>query len=117
MRLTINGYKVNIELHESLSNPVISKRSTIEKIMNTQFIKKGILYIKLRDGSLPNRGHGKKSANSGHMSNGSKGLIIITTLHLLKTVRNRTLTLIEREDDTRSWGNFLVYFSHNAMPT
>jgi hypothetical protein len=34
-------------------------------------------------------------------------------------VRNRTLTLIEREDDTRSWGNFLVYFSHyhNAMPS
>jgi hypothetical protein len=33
-------------------------------------------------------------------------------------VRNRTLTLIEREDDTRSWGgNFLVYFSHNVMPT
>jgi hypothetical protein len=27
-------------------------------------------------------------------------------------VRNKTLTLIEREDDTRSWGNFLVYFSH-----
>jgi hypothetical protein len=27
------------------------------------------------------------------------------------SVRNRTLTLIEREDDTRSWGNFLVYFS------
>jgi hypothetical protein len=34
-------------------------------------------------------------------------------------VRNRTLTLIEREDDTRSWRNFLVYFSlyHNAMPS
>jgi hypothetical protein len=32
-------------------------------------------------------------------------------------VRNRTLTLIEREDDSRSWSNFLVYFSHNAMPT
>jgi hypothetical protein len=32
-------------------------------------------------------------------------------------VRNRTLTLIERKDDTRSWGNFLIYFSHNAMPT
>jgi pentatricopeptide repeat protein len=29
-------------------------------------------------------------------------------------VRNRTLTLIEREDDTRSWGNFLVYFSHST---
>jgi hypothetical protein len=36
---------------------------------------------------------------------------------LIPDVRNRTLTLIEREDDTRSWGNFLVYFSHNAMPT
>jgi hypothetical protein len=29
-------------------------------------------------------------------------------------VRNRTLTPIEREDDTRSWGNFLVYFSHST---
>jgi hypothetical protein len=29
-------------------------------------------------------------------------------------VRNRILTLIEREDDTRSWGNFLVYFSHST---
>jgi hypothetical protein len=27
---------------------------------------------------------------------------------------NRTLTLIEREDDTRSWGNFLVYFLHST---
>jgi hypothetical protein len=38
---------------------------------------------------------------------------------LIPLVRNRTLTLIEREDDTRSWGNFLVYFSlyHNAMPS
>jgi hypothetical protein len=33
------------------------------------------------------------------------------------SVRNRTLTLIEREDDTRSWDNFLFYFSHNVMPT
>jgi hypothetical protein len=36
---------------------------------------------------------------------------------LIPDVRNRTLTLIEREDDIRSWGNFLVYFSHNVMPT
>jgi hypothetical protein len=34
---------------------------------------------------------------------------------LIPDVRNRTLTLIEREDDTRSWGNFLIYFSHNVM--
>jgi hypothetical protein len=36
---------------------------------------------------------------------------------LIPLVRNRTLTLIEREDDTRSWDNFLVYFSHSiTMP-
>jgi hypothetical protein len=35
---------------------------------------------------------------------------------LIPDVRNITLTLIEREDDTRSWDNFLVYFSHNAIP-
>jgi hypothetical protein len=33
---------------------------------------------------------------------------------LIPLVRNITLTLIEREDDTRSWGNFLVYFSHST---
>jgi hypothetical protein len=33
---------------------------------------------------------------------------------LIPLVRNRTLTLIEREDDTRSWGNFLVYFSYST---
>jgi hypothetical protein len=33
---------------------------------------------------------------------------------LIPLVRNRTLTLIEREDDTSSWGNFLVYFSHST---
>jgi hypothetical protein len=38
---------------------------------------------------------------------------------LIPDVRNRTLTLIERGDDTRSWSNFLVYFSlyHNVMPS
>jgi hypothetical protein len=36
---------------------------------------------------------------------------------LIPDVRNRTPTLIEREDDTRNLGNFLVYFSHNVMPT
>jgi DNA-binding XRE family transcriptional regulator len=36
---------------------------------------------------------------------------------LIADVRNKTLTLIEKEDDTMSWDIFLVYFSHNAMPT
>jgi hypothetical protein len=36
---------------------------------------------------------------------------------LIPLVRNKTLTLIEREDDTRSWDNFLVYFSHPTTMT
>jgi hypothetical protein len=38
----------------------------------------------------------------------------LSFLPLLLAVRNRTLTLIEREDDTRSWEIFLVYFSHST---
>jgi ABC-type multidrug transport system fused ATPase/permease subunit len=33
---------------------------------------------------------------------------------IVEHVRNRTLTLIARKDDTRSWRNFLVYFSHST---
>jgi hypothetical protein len=36
---------------------------------------------------------------------------------LIPDVRNITLTLIEREDDTRSSSNFLVYFSHSTTMT
>jgi hypothetical protein len=57
-------------------------------------IKEGILHIKLTDGPLPNRSHIKKTVNSGHMSNGSKCLIIIMTLLLLKAMGNMT-SLIE----------------------
>jgi hypothetical protein len=32
----------------------------------------------------------------------------------LESVRNITLTLTEREDDIRSWDNFLIYFSHST---
>jgi hypothetical protein len=59
-------------------------------ILTQLTIKKGILYIKLRDKLLLNRSQGKKRANSGHMSNGSKNIIIITTLLLLKTTCNKT---------------------------
>jgi hypothetical protein len=36
---------------------------------------------------------------------------------LIPDVRNKTLILIEMDDDTRNWCNFLVYFSHNVMST
>jgi hypothetical protein len=66
-------------------------------ILTQLTIKKDILHIKLRDEPLPNRSHGKKSVNSGHMSNRSKSLIIITTLLLLKTTSNkRSLIALKR---------------------
>jgi hypothetical protein len=36
---------------------------------------------------------------------------------LIPDVSSWTLTLIEREHDTRSWSNFLIYSSHNVIPT
>jgi hypothetical protein len=38
-RLTFSGCKVNIEFHESLSSLVISKRSSIEKILNILLLR------------------------------------------------------------------------------
>jgi hypothetical protein len=38
-RLIINGCKVNIELHGSLSSLIISKRSSIEKILNILLLR------------------------------------------------------------------------------
>jgi hypothetical protein len=38
-RLTISGCKVNIKLHGSLSSPVISKRSLIERILNILLLR------------------------------------------------------------------------------
>jgi predicted RNA-binding protein YlxR (DUF448 family) len=38
-RFTISGHKVNIEIHGSLSSPVISKRSTIKKILNILLLR------------------------------------------------------------------------------
>jgi hypothetical protein len=54
------------------------------------------------------RGNAGGGTNDGCSSQGTGGA---------HGVSSWTLTLIEREDDTRSWGNFLVYFSHNVMPT
>jgi hypothetical protein len=42
IRLTIIGSNVNIELHGSLNNPVISKRSLIKKIMNILLLRQKI---------------------------------------------------------------------------
>jgi hypothetical protein len=89
-------------------------------ILTQLTIKKDILHIKLRDRPLLNRSHNRKSANSDHMSNRSKSLIIITTLLLLKTMSNKTslialkrtirasLNLINplASDRTNTWGTW-----------
>jgi hypothetical protein len=38
-RLTISGFKANIKLHGSLSTLVISKRSSIKKILNILLLR------------------------------------------------------------------------------
>jgi hypothetical protein len=96
----------------------IPRWSAHVNILTQLTIKKGILHIKLRDEPLPNKSHSKKSANSCHMSNMSKNLIIIMTLLLLKTMNNKTshialkriirvsLNLIDplTSDRTNTWG-------------
>jgi hypothetical protein len=42
-RLTISRCKMNIELHGSLSSPMISKRSSIEKILNILLLRQKTL--------------------------------------------------------------------------
>jgi hypothetical protein len=66
-------------------------------ILTQLTFKKCILHVKLRDGLAPNRSHHKKSVNSGHMSNRSKSLIIISTMLLLKTTSNKTSLIRSRE--------------------
>jgi hypothetical protein len=53
-------------------------------------IEKGVLNIKLRHGPVANRGDPKKSAHSSHMSHGSKSLIIVMALLLLKATSHKT---------------------------
>jgi len=52
-------------------------------------IKKSILNIKLGDGPLPHRSNSKESPDSGHVSNRSKSLIIVTTILLLEATRHK----------------------------
>jgi hypothetical protein len=79
-------------------------------------INKGILDIKLRDGPLSNRSHFKKSVNSGHMSNRSKSLIIITTVLLLKTTGNKA-SLIALKRIVRVSLNLIDTLTSDRMDT
>jgi hypothetical protein len=53
-------------------------------------IKKMILNMKLKHRPMASRGHRKKSPNSGHASDMSKSLIMVTTMILLKIASNET---------------------------
>jgi hypothetical protein len=85
-------------------------------ILMQLIIKKGILHIKLRDEPLPNKSHRKKSVNSGHMSNMSKSLIIITTLLLLKIMSSKT-SLIALKRTVRASLNLIHPLTSDRMNT
>jgi hypothetical protein len=53
-------------------------------------IKKGILAIELKDGTLLNRSNNEKNPYSGHVGNGSKSNLIVTTVFLLKGMCDKT---------------------------
>jgi hypothetical protein len=85
-------------------------------ILTQLTIKKGVFHVKLRDGPLSNKSHNKKSVNSGHMSNWSKSLIIITTLLLLKTTSNKA-SLIALKRTIRAGLNLVDPLTSDRMNT
>jgi hypothetical protein len=85
-------------------------------ILTQLTIKKDVFHVKLRDGPLSNKSHNKKSVNSGHMSNWSKSLIIITTLLLLKTTSNKA-SLIALKRTIRAGLNLVDPLTSDRMNT
>jgi len=82
--------------NDAIRNKIPRRWSHVDLLMEFT-IKKGIFDMKLRDGPGTNRGHSKESANSGHVSHRSKGLVIVATMLLLKTTSNKTgLITLER---------------------
>jgi len=80
----------------AIRNKIPRRWSHVDLLMEFT-IKKSIFDIELRNGPGTNRGHNKESANSGHVSHRSKGLIIVATMLLLKTTSNKmSLITLER---------------------
>src|SRR3954464_4385160 len=72
-----------------LGNRIPRRRLHIN-LLTQLTIEKGVLNIKLGHRPVTNRSNNKKSTHSGHMSHRSKGLIIVTTMLLLKTTSHKT---------------------------
>lgn len=91
----------SLERAEKATNHTIRDRiprGSLHVYLLTQIaIEKDILDVKLRDRLLSNRGHIKESANSGYMGDGREGLIVITTILLLKTTGHKmSLVAVKR---------------------
>lgn len=84
--------------NHTLRNRIPRRRLHID-LLTQLTIKKDILDIKLRDGLLTNRGHSKKSANSGHVSNRGKSFIIVTQVQRVKG-KKETLRQIEKKPNS-----------------
>jgi hypothetical protein len=92
----------------------IPRRRLHVNLLTQLAIEKGILNIKLRHRPVANRGDSKKSAHSGHMSHGSKSLIIVTVLLLLKTTSHKT-RFIALKTSIRVSLNFVDPLAHDEM--
>jgi hypothetical protein len=74
--------------NHAIRNKVL--RRWIYKNLSQIIIKKVILDIEVRQGPMTNRGQNEERANSGHMDQKSKHLIVITTMLLMKTLSHKT---------------------------
>src|SRR3954465_6534240 len=72
-----------------LGNRIPRRRLHIN-LLTQLTIGKSVLNIKLGHKPVTNKSNNKKSTHSGHMSHRSKGLIIVTTMLLLKTTSHKT---------------------------
>jgi hypothetical protein len=72
-------------------------------------MEEGILHIELLNWLVTGDSNSEHYADGGRFHKWVECLIVV--------ISSWALTPIEEEDDTWSWGNFLIYFSHNAMPT
>jgi hypothetical protein len=84
------------------------------RILEDEPLISEVVLSQLRDGPLLNRSRNKKSVNSGQMSNMSKSLIIIMTLHLLKTKSNET-SLIALKRTIRASLNLINLITSDRM--
>jgi hypothetical protein len=95
-RLTISGCKVNIGLHRSLSSPVISKRSSIEKILDILLLrqKESLRRGDLNPKEVPQRNkiRHKKLVTKTSLNKGNVLRVITSDDHVIHVKKEKSPT-------------------------